>query len=349
MKSIVAFFALLALSSALMYPQASAYGHMDTITLTGNQTNLIEYFDSLWGFYGLFQTEAGNCFTNAQASAYFASIGYQYQYLGALIAPSRTQAAYYAGLLQALNTTLNPALECLFNTSDLHILLYQAGIVEFNRSQFNILSQLYFQGRFDDYYYAFEPVYTQLFNRQYFEAGFTYGPILYDQINNASFAVAWENGISAFQNALFFDFNITAPTEFQACYNDISAHTHLTFYYLWSQTVNNSTVANVVQNTQSYFNGTGRELFAFAEPTIACLDRTNDQVRLDNAVGTQINSPQWWNATQAFIQNNPTVYYTIFTQVYKEFASFNPAYAGYVYGTFISAVNASIAASQKEF
>jgi hypothetical protein len=331
-----------------MFPDMYGYDNSETVTLSGNQTNLIQYFDALWGFYGLVQSEAGNCFNNAQASAYFASIGYQYQYLGSLMAPSRTNAAYYAALLQSLNATLFPAMECFFNTSDAHLLFYQAGITFFNRTIFNFLSQVYFQGRFDDYYLAFNPVYTQLFNRQYAEAGYTYGPILYTQINNASMALAWDNAIGAFQNALFFDYNISSPTEFSDCYNDFTAHTHLSLYYLWSQTVNNSTVSNCVANTQAFFNTTGKALFEQIEPTVACLDRTNDQARLDNAVGTPLNSPQWWNATHEFLANSPSTYYTIFTQIYKEFASYNPGYAGYLYGTFISAVNASIA-SQEEF
>jgi hypothetical protein len=160
--------------------------------------------------------------------------------------------------------------------------------------------------------------------------------------NNGTHQNAFYEAIEAFQNGIFFWNNLTTPFELPLCYNDSTAQVFVNFLFEWTQTVYNSTVENVVNNTDAWFSGEGGQLIPILQPIFNCEDATQDQVRLNNALGVDIHSQQFQTALSNFIQNDTQTYYNIFSKMYDSFVNFNPLAAGVLYGEFLILVAQTI-------
>jgi len=310
-------------------------------TINGTVLDLNDYYNGIWAFFNLTQTNAITCWNDVTAETYFEYLQAFYDMCGAFVVADQVNVNIYFAQVVALNATMYEPIQCVLNSQDYQNLLVAMNVSNFNKSVENILQEIYYQGHIGDWYLAWGPIYNLLTAASYNDAGYAYAPVLQTMSNNGSHTNAFFEALEAFQNGIFFWTNLTTPFELPLCYNDSSAHNFISFIFLWSQTVYNSTVGNVVNNTNSWFANQGAQLLPLLEPIFNCEDTTGDQSRLNAALGVDIHSQAFQTDVNNYINNDTQTYFNIFSKMYDLFINYNPLAAGIVYGEFLVLVAAS--------
>jgi ribosomal protein S8 len=337
----VAIFAI----ACLVIAQASFLGQPAIVAPTainGTVLDLNDYYNGVWAYFNLSQSNAISCWNDITAENYFQYLQAFYDLAGSFSAGDHANSAIYSAEVEALNVTLYEPLQCVLNSQDYQNLLVAMGISNFNKSLESIMNNMYYQGHLADWFVSWGSIYNLLIGAEYNQAGYAYAPILQTMSQNGTQQNAYFEALEAFQNGMFFWTNLTTPFELPTCYNASSAQPFVDFLFLWTQTVYNSTVENVVNNTNAWFTGSGGQLIPIIQPIFNCEDTTQDQVRLNNALGIDIHSQAFQNALEAYINNDTQVYYNIFSKMYDMFTNFNPMAAGVMYGEFVILVAQSV-------
>jgi hypothetical protein len=328
------------------FPHATAFSAVPQVqttpTINGTLVDLDDFYNGLWAYVNLTQTEAIQCYNDVTAETYFQYLQATYDIAGAFINANRTAVALLSAQIEVLNATLFTVEQCVHGTNDYMNLLEAYGLPAFNNSLFNLVFQIYGQAHQGDWYLAFTPIYNQLAAAEYNPAGYAYGAVFQQIAANASLSNVYFEALKAYQNGIFYEVNITSPFDLSNCYNETQAQNYITFYYLWSQTVFNSTQENVVNATNAYMSGQGAQLLASIGPVNTCMEQTNDQERLNTAVGYDVHSAAFDQAITNFYTNDTATYYILFKYIYNFFEQQNPEAAGAVYGQFYLSVAASI-------
>jgi hypothetical protein len=337
----VAIFAL----ACLVLAQASFLGE-PAITaptaINGTVLDLNDYYNGVWAYFNLTQTNAISCWNDITAENYFQYLQAFYDLAGSFSAGDHTNSAIYSAEVEALNATLYEPLQCVINSQDYQNLLVAMGISNFNKSLESIMNNMYYQGHLADWYVSWGSIYNLLLDAEYNQAGYAYAPILQTMTLNGSMSNIYSEALEAFQDGIFYWVNLTTPFELPTCYNNSIAQTNIDFLAGWTEAVYNSTEENCLNATNDYFAGIGGQLIPILKPAWACEDATQDQVRLNNVLGIDVHSQQFQTAVSNWMQNNTATYYNIFSDIHIQFVNYNPLSAGVIYGEFLELVAQSV-------
>jgi len=362
MKTIIAFVALLALSNAFMrhpdswlVPQVedadlSDIADLPRAEINGTLQNLNTFFNALWGYYGLVQHSVIECFNPLTAQDYF-----QFNEARIKLANATTNAdvqkfVQYLALVQVYNATLSPVYDCVEDTQDYVDLLIQIGYNVFNKSLQATLDRLYFDAHINDWVLLMIPVYNNWLAQNFTLGGLEYAKVLQLQYLNESSHTLMFMFAKGTMNGLFFFYNLSLPYQWPACYNDTTGQNDVAFLWYWARTVNQSTLQNVINNTQFYFETVGRQLIGLNIPGWICENKTNDETRIDAAVGLGLHTPTFINATYQYWQNpaNSLDYIITFSEIFNGFDTVNSFGAGAILGKWYQQVYISVQSQQSE-
>lgn len=300
-------------------------------TLNGTLLDLADYFQGFWGAFNLTTQLAATCFNGISANAYFEQLGVNYQLAQAFVAGNHSAFNSLFQQFLVLNVTTWLPLNCVRSSSEFAQLVSAAG-GNLSDPNYGVLEDLYYQADWPEWILAFAPTYNALLAGSYNSAGYGFGPLFTITQTNSTEADIYYNGFKAFQNGIWYEVNLTSPYELSNCYNNSLAQAADAFYYYWSQTVANSTLANVVNNTNTYFNGTGGQYLAQVKIINVCLEATNDQARLTQALGIDVHSDEFDTGLMTWMSAETETYYGLMNAMYQAFESNSSLGAGVVMG-----------------
>jgi len=205
-----------------------------------------------------------------------------------------------------------------------------------------ILQYIYYEAYPEDYAQGFAPVSNLIANTEYNQAGLAFGALYAQMAANSSVSNVYHSAMQAWDNYVFFFYNLTTPQELPTCYDEDGGQEQIELFFIWSQTVAGSTAANVIANTNSFFQGAGGALLNDTAPIRACEDQTQDQQNLNTAVGVDLHSQEFFDGVQTYIQNNVNTYMLVFNQMYTTMEQNDPGIAGVIWAEFVQLVAASM-------
>jgi len=307
--------------------------------LSGNLEQLTQYFNGVFGFFGLNQTDLTACVANnEEAQTFFTFTGLNYEVSVAFTNGERVQFLFLIGKLQVVEQSLQGVLKCIGTSSDFNALQQAAGFNTEDHSLDFILQQLYNQAHFNDYSYAYTPIYGQLENGEYSSAGFHYGKMYQVVAQNTSVNNWWYNQYKGFENGIFWFLNLSSPFQLSNCYTNVTAQTGFDLYFDWAQVVGNSSIVNVVANSNTFFNGEGAALISQLESMWQCFSETNDNTRLNTKLGVNTQSEAFHQQVESYYTANPAVYWTLLSGINNQFQAMNVQGAGALFAEFITLV-----------